>query len=45
MEAIDAKWFSRAALIVLVVTSLRLLVLGLSKADVFVDEAQYWLWG
>lgn len=30
---------------VLALTALRLLALALSDADLFVDEAQYWLWG
>ncbi|MGB5559168.1 MAG: glycosyltransferase family 39 protein [Paracoccaceae bacterium] len=38
-------WAAQAALIVLGVTLLRLGVLALTKADIFVDEAQYWLWG
>lgn len=40
-----SRWFAKAALIVVGITALRLVVLGISKADVFVDEAQYWLWG
>ena len=38
-------WAAPAALIVLLVTVLRLGALLLTQADVFVDEAQYWLWG
>ncbi|MFD0982110.1 ArnT family glycosyltransferase [Tropicimonas aquimaris] len=38
-------WFLPAALIVLGVTALRVLLLGLNRTDLFVDEAQYWLWG
>ena len=39
------NWAVRAALVVLAVTVLRLGALALTQADVFVDEAQYWLWG
>jgi len=38
-------WAAAAALIVLLVTALRLAALALTQADIFVDEAQYWLWG
>lgn len=40
-----SKWLARATLVVAGITALRLLVLAFSKADIFVDEAQYWLWG
>ncbi len=39
------SWAGRAALIVILVTVLRLLALAFARTDVFVDEAQYWLWG
>lgn len=34
-----------AAIGVLAVTALRVLLLTFNKTDLFVDEAQYWLWG
>lgn len=39
------SWFIRALLIVTVVTSARLVLLAYNRTDLFVDEAQYWLWG
>lgn len=38
-------WLVQATVFVGCITALRLLALALSKADIFVDEAQYWLWG
>ncbi len=40
-----SSWAARAGLIVLLVTALRVLALAFTRADIFVDEAQYWLWG
>ncbi|MGR3662514.1 MAG: ArnT family glycosyltransferase [Paracoccaceae bacterium] len=40
-----ADWLPVSLAIVGIVTALRLLALALSNADIFVDEAQYWLWG
>lgn len=37
-------WLAPAALGVLAVTAARLVLLAFSRADLFVDEAQYWLW-
>ena len=37
-------WFAPAALGVLAVTAARVVLLAFSRADLFVDEAQYWLW-
>lgn len=34
----------RAALLILVVTAYRILMLALDRTDLFVDEAQYWMW-
>lgn len=39
-----AGWL-RPALIVVCVTVARLLLLAFDRTDLFVDEAQYWLWG
>ncbi|MDT0681226.1 glycosyltransferase family 39 protein [Roseicyclus sp. F158] len=39
------EWLPRAALIVLAVTALRVALLAQGATDLFVDEAQYWLWG
>ncbi|MBI1219442.1 MAG: glycosyltransferase family 39 protein [Rhodobacteraceae bacterium] len=38
-------WLAAALLIVLGVTALRVLLLAFDRVDLFVDEAQYWLWG
>lgn len=38
-------WLPKAAALVGVVVALRLCALALSRTDLFVDEAQYWLWG
>ena len=45
MTEIQNRWLTKATLFVAGVTALRLVVLLFSRADVFVDEAQYWLWG
>lgn len=39
------SWAAKAGLIVLAVTLARIGALALTQADIFVDEAQYWLWG
>lgn len=38
-------WFKSALLLVVIVTSFRVASLHFVTADLFVDEAQYWLWG
>ena len=38
-------WFWAALAIVAAITAARVALLALSQADLFVDEAQYWLWG
>ncbi|MBL3567289.1 hypothetical protein JMM59_20110, partial [Rhodovulum sulfidophilum] len=38
-------WLGPAAAVVLAVTALRVWLLWLNRMDLFVDEAQYWLWG
>lgn len=43
--AAERGWLAPATLLVLAVTALRLLVLAQDRRDLFVDEAQYWLWG
>ena len=43
--AAERGWLAAAALLVLGVTALRLLVLAHDQKELFVDEAQYWLWG
>jgi 4-amino-4-deoxy-L-arabinose transferase-like glycosyltransferase len=40
-----ARWFGPALGIVAAITAARVAVLWFSKMDLFVDEAQYWLWG
>lgn len=51
MQNVDAKpveagsWVVPAALIALAVTAFRVLMLAFDRTDLFVDEAQYWLWG
>lgn len=41
----DRSWFAPALGIVAAITGLRILLLAFAQADLFVDEAQYWLWG
>ncbi len=43
--AADRNWLRPALEIVGLVTVLRLVLLAVNKTDLFVDEAQYWLWG
>ena len=45
MSDADRGWLGPALLVVLAVTSFRVAMLGLNRTDLFVDEAQYWLWG
>lgn len=42
---LKTEWPWIALFVVTAVTLARLLALGFTKADIFVDEAQYWLWG
>jgi 4-amino-4-deoxy-L-arabinose transferase-like glycosyltransferase len=41
----DHSWLGPALGLVLAITAARIGLLALSEADLFVDEAQYWLWG
>jgi 4-amino-4-deoxy-L-arabinose transferase-like glycosyltransferase len=41
----DARWFLPGLGIVTAITATRLVLLAFNKTDLFVDEAQYWLWG
>ncbi len=41
----DRSWLGPALGLVLAITAARVGLLALSEADLFVDEAQYWLWG
>lgn len=41
----EAGWFRPALLIVLALTFARWALLLLDRTDLYVDEAQYWLWG
>ncbi len=38
-------WLLPSACVVLAVTAYRLILLSFNQMDIFVDEAQYWLWG
>ncbi|MGB3146644.1 MAG: glycosyltransferase family 39 protein [Paracoccaceae bacterium] len=40
-----ARWFGPALAGVALITLTRLLALAFNRTDLFVDEAQYWLWG
>ncbi|MEM0937165.1 MAG: glycosyltransferase family 39 protein [Pseudomonadota bacterium] len=40
-----SNWLPQALGIVLSVTAYRVLMLAFDRTDLFVDEAQYWLWG
>lgn len=40
-----SDWLAPALLIVGALTALRVAALAFAEADLFVDEAQYWLWG
>ncbi|CDN92449.1 ArnT family glycosyltransferase [Agrobacterium tumefaciens] len=39
------RWMTLALAAIVLVTVLRILGLALNRTDLFVDEAQYWLWG
>ena len=41
----DRGWLARAVAIAALVTILRLVALAYDRRELFVDEAQYWLWG
>ncbi|PWE32620.1 glycosyl transferase [Maritimibacter sp. 55A14] len=41
----DSATIRMAVIAVLAITALRVLALAFSRMDLFVDEAQYWLWG
>ena len=45
VDRFRTDWPRIALLVVLAVTLARLVALAFTKADIFVDEAQYWLWG
>lgn len=45
MSRAEAGWFRPALLIVLALTFARWALLLLDRTDLYVDEAQYWLWG
>ncbi|HCD85025.1 MAG TPA: glycosyltransferase, partial [Agrobacterium sp.] len=39
------QWMTLALAAIVLVTLLRILGLAFNRTDLFVDEAQYWLWG
>lgn len=39
------RWLTFAIAAIIVVTVLRVVGLAFNRTDLFVDEAQYWLWG
>ncbi|CUX37450.1 MULTISPECIES: glycosyltransferase family 39 protein [Agrobacterium] len=39
------RWLTFAVSAIIVVTALRVVGLAFNRTDLFVDEAQYWLWG
>lgn len=41
----EGAWFTVALAVVGAITLLRLALLWFDRTDLFVDEAQYWLWG
>ncbi|WHA41999.1 ArnT family glycosyltransferase [Agrobacterium larrymoorei] len=41
----STQWVRLALISILLVTALRILGLAFNRTDLFVDEAQYWLWG
>ncbi|WP_406721235.1 glycosyltransferase family 39 protein [Thioclava litoralis] len=41
----EKAWWPRALAVVALITALRLLALAFNKAELFVDETQYWFWG
>ena len=42
---VERGWLWPAAWGVLAVTAARVVLLAFNRTDLFVDEAQYWLWG
>lgn len=42
--AAERHWLAPALLLVGAVTALRVILLAFNRTDLFVDEAQYWLW-
>ncbi len=44
-EGRGAGWFGPAVAIVLAITAARIVALWFARIDLYVDEAQYWLWG
>lgn len=45
MQRSERGWLAPALAIVGAITALRLVLLAFNRTDLFVDEAQYWLWG
>ena len=45
MPARTSDWLFPALLIAGFITTMRIIAIHFSQADIFVDEAQYWLWG
>ena len=44
--SIDSRsWLRPAVICIAAITLLRLVLLGFDRTDLYVDEAQYWLWG
>ena len=41
----ERRWLTFAFSAIVLVTALRVLGLAFNRTDLFVDEAQYWLWG
>ena len=41
----ERRWLTFAFAAIVLVTALRVLALAFNRTDLFVDEAQYWLWG
>ncbi len=41
----ERRWLTFALTAIVLVTGLRVLGLAFNRTDLFVDEAQYWLWG
>ncbi|NUB43071.1 glycosyltransferase family 39 protein [Fertoebacter nigrum] len=42
---LSLRWLGPALGLVLAITALRVVALAFDRTDLFVDEAQYWLWG
>lgn len=45
MPRFEQAWLAPAVGLTLAITGLRLVLLAFNRTDLFVDEAQYWLWG